>query len=100
MSPLRDFQVLFESNPQPMWVYDIETLRFLEVNAVAQEKYGYSRDEFLAMNIMDIRPPEDVPGLLESIKHRDSSWFHAGGWRHRNRSGTIINVDITSHPVV
>jgi two-component system cell cycle sensor histidine kinase/response regulator CckA len=99
-SPLQDFQVLFESNPQPMWVYDVETLRFLEVNSAAQEKYGYSRDEFLAMSIMDIRPPEDVPGLLKSIETRDQSWFRAGGWRHRSRSGAIINVDITSHPVV
>ena len=99
-SPLHDFQVLFESNPHPMWVYDSETLRFLEVNAAAQAKYGYSRSEFLAMSITDIRPPEDVPGLLESIRARDSSWFRAGGWRHRNKAGAIINVDITSHPVI
>lgn len=98
-SPLRDFQVLFESNPHPMWVYDAETLRFLEVNLAAQEKYGYTRGEFLSMSITDIRTPEDVPGLLQSMKDRDRTWFRAGGWRHRSKAGVIINVDITSHPV-
>jgi PAS domain S-box-containing protein len=81
-------------------VYDAETLRFLEVNTAAQEKYGYSRGEFLSMSITDIRPPEDVPGLLQSMRDRDRTWFRAGGWRHRNKAGHIINVDITSHPVV
>lgn len=99
-SPLQDFEVLFQSNPHPMWVYDAETLRFLEVNAAAQAKYGYSRDEFLAMRITQIRPEEDVPRLLKSIADRDASWFRAGGWRHRDKAGAIINVDITSHPVV
>lgn len=99
-SPLHDFQVLFESNPHPMWVYDVETLRFLEVNAAAQAKYGYTREEFLGMRITDIRPPEDVPGLLDSMGERDDSWFRAGGWRHRDKSGVIIEADITSHPVV
>ena len=57
------FRLLFEDNPLPMWVYDIETLHFLEVNSVAVATYGYSREEFLRMRITDIRPPEDVSRL-------------------------------------
>ena len=58
---------LFYCHPDPMWIYDRETLRFLDVNDAAIAKYGYSRDEFLAMTIKDIRPKEEVPGLLENI---------------------------------
>ena len=54
------YRLLFESNPQAMWVYDLATLRFLAVNCAAVRHYGYSRTEFLDMTIMDIRPPEDV----------------------------------------
>ena len=53
--------MLFDASPMPMWVYDAETLAFLAVNDAAVRHYGYSREEFLAMRIIDIRPPEDVP---------------------------------------
>ena len=58
---------LFDNNPHPTWVYDRETLQFLAVNRATVEKYGYSREEFLAMTIKDIRSPEYVPLLLESV---------------------------------
>ena len=54
----RQYRLLFHGNPNPMWVFDLETLEFLEVNEAAIQHYGYSREEFLAMTIMDIRPPE------------------------------------------
>ena len=54
----KQYRLLFQSNPNPMWVFDLETLKFLEVNEAAIQHYGYSREEFLAMTIMDIRPPE------------------------------------------
>ena len=61
------YRRLFEVNPHPMWVYDLETLRFLAVNDAAVRRYGYSREEFLALTIRDIRPPEDVPALLSFV---------------------------------
>ena len=54
----KQYRLLFHSNPNPMWVFDLETQKFLEVNEAAIQHYGYSREEFLAMTIMDIRPPE------------------------------------------
>ncbi|MFZ0998081.1 MAG: PAS domain-containing protein, partial [Candidatus Sulfotelmatobacter sp.] len=60
---------LFDNNPHPTWVFDRETLRFLAVNDAAVHQYGYSRDEFLAMTLKDIRPPEDVPALVETVKN-------------------------------
>jgi PAS domain S-box-containing protein len=90
------YRLLFESNPQAMWVYDLATLRFLAVNDAAVRHYGYSRAEFLEMTIKDIRPPEDVKLLEDYLNSEDSHLDHAGEWRHRKKDGTIINVDITS----
>jgi PAS domain-containing protein len=59
------YRILFESNPQPMWVFDSETLEFLAVNQAAMRHYGYSIEEFLRMTLRDLRPAEDTPALLE-----------------------------------
>jgi PAS domain S-box-containing protein len=88
---------LFDNNPHPTWVYDRETLRFLAVNAAAVRKYGFSRDEFLAMTIKDIRPPEDVPLLLEEVGGVRDGSESVGVWRHRRKDKTIIDVEITSY---
>jgi PAS domain S-box-containing protein len=60
------YRLLFDSNPHPVWVYDLKTLAILDVNRAAARSYGYSRREFLSMTIKDIRPPEDISSLLES----------------------------------
>lgn len=91
------YRLLFESNPQPMWVYDIETLRFLAVNDAAVRRYGYSRAEFLAMTIMDIRSPEDAKLLADHLAQRQSDVDHAGEWRHRKKDGSTINVEVTAN---
>jgi PAS domain S-box-containing protein len=93
------YRLLFEHNPNPMWVYDLQTLAFLAVNNAAIQHYGYSREEFLAMTIKDIRPPEDVPALIERVAQVPPGFGVAGTWRHRKRDGTIIDVDITGHTV-
>jgi PAS domain S-box-containing protein len=92
------YRELFDNHPQPMWIYDEATLEIFEVNEAAIEDYGYSREEFLAMTIKDLRAPEDVPALLESVaaaRPRDAS----GPWRHIKRDGTMIEVEIASHTV-
>lgn len=90
------YRLLFESNPQPMWVYDVETLRFLAVNEAAIQRYGYSRTDFLEMTIADIRPAEDVQLLSDYLASEDAEIEHAGEWRHRKKDGTVINVEITA----
>jgi PAS domain S-box-containing protein len=88
---------LFENNPHPTWVFDRETLRFLAVNAAAVRKYGYSREEFLAMTLKDIRPPEDVPVLLETVRALGEGNESSNTWRHRLKDGTIIDTENTSY---
>jgi len=90
------FEILFENNPYPTWVYDIETLRFLEVNRAAIRNYGFSREEFLAMRITDIRPQEDVERLLEEMKE-ERPVIQSSERRHRGKDGRIFPVKVTSH---
>src|SRR5215813_13705305 len=90
------FRYLFGKSPTPMWVYDIASLAFLEVNDAAVQHYGYARDEFLAMRITDIRPAEELPRLHTVIANRAPGLRYLGRWRHRLKSGALIDVDISS----
>ena len=94
------YRLLFKNNPHPMWVYDLETLEFIAVNQAAVQHYGYTRDEFLNMTIADIRPPQDVPKLLENISQVDVGIEFAGVWQHLKKDGTIIDVEITSYALI
>lgn len=93
------YRLLFETNPLPMWVYDLQTLSFLAVNDAAVNHYGYSREEFLKMTIKDIRPPEEIPRLLANISNDVGDFSQSATWRHRKKDGTIIDVEITSHAI-
>src|SRR5687768_3712783 len=88
------YRLLFESNPQPMWVYDLATFHFLAVNDAAVNHYGYSRAEFLEMTIVDIRPDDDVKLLREYIAAGNPELDQAGEWRHRKKDGGVISVEI------
>lgn len=89
----------FLSHPDPMWVYDLETLRFLEVNKSAIAKYGYSRDEFLGMTIVDIRPDTDRFALRANVAAVTEGRDEAGVWQHQLKSGALIYVEITGHTI-
>ncbi|MFM8423734.1 MAG: PAS domain S-box protein, partial [Chloroflexota bacterium] len=92
-----NYKTLFENTPHPMWVYDIDTLAFLMVNDAAIQHYGYSREEFLKMTILDIRPSEDHKALLENVSKVKDGKDEAGIWRHIKKDGSLIYVEITSH---
>ena len=93
------YRLLFEANPQPMWVYDSTSLAFLAVNHAAIARYGYTREEFLSMTLRDIRPPEDVPMLLEHTRIATQTLHTDGPWRHRTKEGAIFFVEIAAHPI-
>ncbi|HKP38273.1 MAG TPA: PAS domain S-box protein, partial [Pyrinomonadaceae bacterium] len=92
------YRLLFDSNPLPMWVYDRDTLMFLAINDAAVSHYGYSREEFLSMTIKDIRSAEEVPTLLDIISS-ESGFNSAGTWKHLKKDGSVIDVEIISHPL-
>jgi PAS domain S-box-containing protein len=92
------FRILFMNNPQPMWVYDRKGNRFLEVNHAAIHRYGYSRDEFLAMRLEGSLLPKEVSRLLEDVASMGPRY--TGQWRHTLKNGNLIDVEITSHPLI
>ncbi len=91
------YRQLFERSPLPMWVYDVDTLRFLAVNRAAVAAYGWSREEFLRMTILDIRPVEEVPRLRQALERRVRGEELRRAWRHRTRAGEQIDVEVYAH---
>ena len=97
----RAHRQLFDTSPLPMYVYELNTLRFVAVNDAAVAQYGYSRDELLALRATDIRPPEErlrlqmtLHTLDEMQRDGDGSSVNAGLWRHRRKDGTQFEVEV------
>ncbi len=95
----KKYKYLFEHNPQPMWIYDLSSLAFLEINTAAINKYGYSKEEFLGMTIKEIRPPEDEVSLMKNLAKPEKEIEISGPWRHKLKNGRIIFVQIISHQI-
>ena len=91
------YGMLFQSNPQPMWVFDVESLSFLQVNDAATRHYGYTREEFLEMTIMDILPPEDAPGLHHGLERTGAQRGEVALAQHQRKDGAIIDMELVSH---
>jgi PAS domain S-box-containing protein len=93
------FRLVLENNPYPMWIYDHETLQFLEVNPAAVAKYGYKRRDFLKMRITEIRPQDHISRLLAEHKKFRMNSKHIGEWTHVLKDGSLIDVAITAYPL-
>jgi len=94
------YQLLYKAHPEPIWVFDVESLAFLEVNDAAIELYGYSRAEFLAMTIKDIYPGIDETGLAEMSAPKLKDLDQSGPRRHRKKDGSLIDVETTTHDLM
>ncbi|MDQ3032147.1 MAG: PAS domain S-box protein [Myxococcota bacterium] len=90
---------LFDCVPDPLVVYDRETLSYLAVNDAAVAEYGYSRDELLGMTIRDLRPVDDVPALLEMLAHSGAGQESRGVWRHQRKDGSVLQVEISARGI-
>jgi PAS domain S-box-containing protein len=82
-----------------MWVFEISTLNFLDVNEAALRHYGYSRNEFMQMTVKDIRPPEELERLIKYFAGYQRGNVNSGNWKHLKKDGTIIEVEINSHDI-
>jgi len=95
------YKYLFDNNPLPLWIMDLSTFRFLAVNEAAILQYGYTKEEFLSMTALDIRPSEEIM-RFKSADHStkiDPSDYNRGTWKHRKKDGTIIHVEIVAHGI-
>ena len=98
----KKYRYLFDHNPMPMWVIDLVSLKFLDVNKMAVLQYGYSREEFLSMNVLDIRPDQDKDRFIKSINSSEinATSFNRGVWNHQKKDRTIIPVEIIAHEII
>jgi len=88
------FRLMFERTPLPAWVFDLDSLEFLEVNAAAMRNYGYSRAEFLRMAVIDIRPESEVAPLQHALATQDTATMMGRTWVHRRKDGSLLDVRI------
>jgi PAS domain S-box-containing protein len=93
------YHYMFANNPQVMWIYDLETLAFLEVNDAAILRYGYTKEEFLSMTLKEIRPKEDIGALLKDVEQTRGAYNPGGQWRHLKKNGELMHVEIISHSI-
>lgn len=97
----KKYRTLFQVCPIPMWVFDPETLDFLNVNDAAIKHYGYSNEEFLSMTIKDIRPEEEIKALEEVIKNnKHNIGTYSGVFTHRKKDGSLIKVELQSNKIL
>jgi PAS domain S-box-containing protein len=99
-----EHRLLFEHNPQPLLVFDCETLQIVAVSAATIESTGWTREEFISKTVLDIAPPEEHPGMLEyvaaSLRGESFGVQHARPRRHLCKDGSILDVEVTSDDVV
>ena len=91
------YRQLFDSHPQPIWVFDLETLGFLAVNDAAIAQYGYSRSEFLGMTIADIRPPDELKRVKVQLDDPGTGMRSYGAWTHQRKDGSVVLAKTSSH---
>ncbi|MEJ1222749.1 PAS domain-containing protein [Sediminicola sp. 1XM1-17] len=105
LEKLRDsekkYNDLFHLSPQPSWVYDLETLKFLDVNSAAVDCYGYSREEFMELTLSDIRPEGEITPLMKEIAdvRTNARRVFNGAFKHRKKNGEVFDVRIHSNPI-
>ena len=90
------YRFLFTHNPQPIFIYDLETLEFLEVNKAMISHYGYSGEEFLSMTLQDLHLLEDIPDFLKDIELARTAFNPTGEWRNVKKNGEIVFVEIAA----
>src|SRR5215510_23205 len=94
------YEFLFESSSLPTWIVDVANFEFLAVNQAAVTQYGWSKEEFLQSRIQDVFPGEDVPTLEEYFTNIHDAVPNAVEWRHKNKQGTIIEVQVIWHELL
>ena len=93
-------RLLFEHNPMPTWLYEVDSLNFLRVNQAAVHLYGYSHEEFEKMTILAIRPDSEREKAMAYVREMEAGTQEHGFWLHRNKDGKVFEVEIISHPLV
>ena len=94
------YKLLFENNPLPMWMLRLPEYNFTDVNHATLSQYGYSREEFLALNILDLRPEEEAARFNAVLNTNMRGVHYAGIWKHKKKNGTLLYVDVITHDFI
>ncbi len=93
----RRYGYLFDNNPHPMLVYDLQDLRIIEVNKAALFQYGYSMEEMLNLTLKDLRPASEIPSFMEHLAGPMPDYQRSSGWLHKRKDGSTFNAEIIAH---
>jgi len=96
------YRSLFFNNPMSIYIWDINTLEILEVNDTSQKEYGYTRDEFLSLNMKDLRKKENIQKYLsfvEELKNASADTIMQGVWKHVRKNGEEVTLEIYSQKI-
>jgi len=96
---IKNADLLFADNPNPMWIYNPSDLSIKQANDAACKLYGYSKDEFSSLTITDLRPESEIPKLKEEVSNLEDTYNDAGRWKHQKKNGDILFVHVQSHPI-
>ncbi len=91
------YRDLFESNPHPMVVFDVETLEILAANDSAVRRYGFTRQQFLRMTIRHLLPGPVTEGVPDILARMAVDHERPTEDRHRRRDGVVFDVEVSSH---
>src|SRR5262249_48005563 len=94
------YQLLFEGNSLPTWIFDVETLKFVAVNEAAVSQYGYGRDEFLSISLEQLRPALSVPGMEDYLRLNPRGIPNGAPWRHLKKDGTALEVEAVWYEII
>lgn len=96
-----DYSTLFHYSPLPKWVYEIGSYQIIEVNQAAIDHYGYTKEEFLSLTIMDLRPEVDIPKLISAHENIFSveGNVYFGVFTHLKKNGERIRMEINGHKI-
>src|SRR5437667_6553838 len=92
----RQFRSLFFDNPQPMWIFDLRSLKFLEINKAALREYGFTEAEFMALTPRGLHRAEDLDAFIQDAARPKSSEGARGAWQHYRKDGALIDVEVTA----
>ncbi len=97
-----EYRLLFDLSPVPMWVVEPGTMRLLDVNSAALAQYGYSREEFLALSLLDLRPPSEHARFLEHFAGYGASvdQVNAGIWKHQRKDGSQFDAEVIRRDLI
>ncbi|MGZ3839435.1 MAG: PAS domain-containing protein [Flavisolibacter sp.] len=96
----QQYKTLFQNNPLPCWIYDPESLRFMEVNEAAIRHYGYTKQEFLELGVLDVQVEENIEVLKKRFDTNQIQKIHfLNNWQHKLKDGRTIFTDLRSSSI-